>query len=107
MPEDVMLQQAMDALRNGQRSRSRDLLTRLLRVDQNNPQYWLWLSAAVETPKEQIFCLQSAFRLDPDNPTIRQGLTLLGALLADPSTQPRLTNDNGKLLNRKYPGKAH
>lgn len=103
MPEDVMLQQAMDALRNGQRSRSRDLLTRLLRVDQNNPQYWLWLSAAVETPKEQIFCLQSALRLDPDNPTIRQGLTLLGALPADPTIQPRIYQRQWQVAEQEIP----
>jgi tetratricopeptide (TPR) repeat protein len=105
MPEDVMLQQAIDALRNGQRTRSRDLLTRLLRVDQNNPQYWLWLSASVDTPKEQIYCLQSALKLAPNDPTIRHGLIVLGALPADPNTQtqPRLQPRSWQVAEQEIP----
>ena len=103
MPEDVMFQQAVDALRNGQRARSRDLLTRLLRVDQNNPLYWLWLSAAVETTKEQIFCLKSALRLDPNNPTIRQGLILTGALPADSNIQPNLQTRKWRVIEQEIP----
>ena len=103
MAEDVMFQQAVDALRNGQRARSRDLLTRLLRVDQNNPLYWLWLSAAVETTKEQIYCLQSALRLDPNNPTIRQGLILAGALPADSNIQPNLQARTWQVVEQEIP----
>jgi tetratricopeptide (TPR) repeat protein len=79
MPDNVMFQEAIEAVRQGQRSRARDLLTRLLRADQNNPEYWLWLSAVVDTLKEQIFCLQSVLRLDPGNPKAKRGLVLLGA----------------------------
>lgn len=103
MPEDVMFQQAVDALRNGQRARSRDLLTRLLRVDPNNSQYWLWLSAAVDTPKEQIYCLQSALRSDPNNATTRQGLILLGASPADPNIQPKLHQRQWQVVEQEIP----
>ncbi len=64
MPEDVMLQEAVEAIRQGQRGRARDLLTRLLRADSSNAQYWLWMSSVVETPKEQIYCLQSILKVD-------------------------------------------
>ena len=37
MAEDVMLQEAIEAIRQGQRSRARDLLTRLLRTIQAHP----------------------------------------------------------------------
>lgn len=80
MPEDVMLQEAIRALRNGERSRSRDLLTRLLRTDAQNPEYWLWMSAAVQTVQERIYCLQRVERLDPLHPGARLGLRLAGAL---------------------------
>jgi len=79
MSEDVMLQEAIQAIRHGQRVRARDLLTRLLRTNQNNPEYWLWMSSVVDTPKEQIYCLQSVIRLDPENHSAHQGLVLLGA----------------------------
>jgi tetratricopeptide (TPR) repeat protein len=80
MPEDVMFQEAIQAARQGKRIRARDLLTRLLRSDQTNPKYWIWLSAVVDTRKEQIYCLQSALKLDPNDGEARKGLILLGAM---------------------------
>ena len=79
MSEDVMLQEAIQAIRQGQRVRARDLLTRLLRTNQNNPEYWLWMSSVVDTPKEQIYCLQAVLKLDPKNQSAQQGMVLLGA----------------------------
>ena len=80
MAVDVMLHEAVDAIRRGQRARARDLLTRLLRADQKNPQYWLWMSSVVESSNEQIYCLNSVLKADPHNQSARQGLVLLGAL---------------------------
>lgn len=80
MPDNPMYQETLEAIRQGQRSRARDLLTRLLRADSSNPEYWLWMSSVVDSPREQIYCLQSALRLDPNNSTARRGLVLLGAL---------------------------
>lgn len=82
MSENVMLQEAIDAIAQGQYARARDLITRLLRTDQENPTYWLWMSAAVETKKECIFCLNNVLRLDPDNSLAEKGLILLGELPA-------------------------
>lgn len=84
MPEDTMFQQAIEAIRQGKKQRARDLLTRLLRADQSNPQYWLWMSAAVDTDKERAYCLQTALRLEPQNEAARRGLVLLGLIRAEP-----------------------
>lgn len=88
MAEDVMLQEAIEAIRQGQRNRARDLLTRLLRANQNNPEYWIWMSSVVDTQKEQVYCLQSVLRLDPQNHTARQGLIVLGALPPEGAITP-------------------
>ena len=88
MPEDVMLQEAVEAIRQGQRGRARDLLTRLLRADSSNAQYWLWMSSVVETPKEQIYCLQSILKVDPNNKAAKQGLVLLGAMPPETDIKP-------------------
>jgi tetratricopeptide (TPR) repeat protein len=88
MPENVMLQEAIEAIRQGQRSRGRDLLTRLLRGDQNNAQYWLWMSTVVDTVNERVYCLQTVLKLDPNNQAAKRGLILLGALPADDSVTP-------------------
>ncbi len=88
MSEDAMLKEAIDALNKGQRSRARDLLTRLLRIDQDNPTYWLWMSSVVESPKERIYCLENTLRLDPQNMTAQRGLILLGAQPAPDNITP-------------------
>ncbi len=89
---DSAFEEVFRALEEGDRQRARDLLTRLLRRDQSNPQYWLWMSAVVETRKERIYCLKEALKRDPNNQAARRGLTLLGVLPPDPAliVPPRL-----------------
>jgi len=87
-PDDTMFQDALAALRRGDKPRAKELLTLLLKTDQNNATYWIWLSAAVENTKERIYCLQTALKLDPANGTAKRGLILLGALTPDESIQP-------------------
>lgn len=88
MPDERMFQEAVQAIQEGQKERARDLLTRLLKADQKNPDYWLYLSAVVENTAEKVFCLESALRLDPENLAARRGLVLLGARPADESVVP-------------------
>lgn len=88
MSDDIMLMKAKKAVRQGQRVRARDLLTRLLRADQSNPEYWLWMSSVVETTKEQVYCLQQVLRLDSDNRTAKQGLLMIGAIPPDETVMP-------------------
>jgi predicted Zn-dependent protease len=64
---DVVFQEAVEALKEGKKAQARELLTGLLKSNQNNATYWVWLSAAMDTSKERIYCLQTAFKLDPDN----------------------------------------
>ena len=87
-PDDTMFQDAVEALRHGDKARAKELITLLLKADQNNPTYWIWLSAAVDNTKERIYCLQTALKLDPENGTAKRGLILLGALAPDESIQP-------------------
>ncbi len=81
--EDILFKTALDAIEKGERRRARDLLTRLLKTDQKNPQYWVWMSTVVETSKESIFCLKEALKLDPENQLARRGLILYGVLPLD------------------------
>jgi tetratricopeptide (TPR) repeat protein len=85
---DVMLREAVEALRKGDRPRARDLLTRLLKADQKKAVYWVWMSAVVETHKERVYCLETALKLDPENASAKRGLILSGALPPDDSVKP-------------------
>ncbi len=80
-----MFEEAITALREGNRLRARDLLTRLLKTGKDNPDYWIWMSASVDTPKERIYCLKEALQLDPQNVSARRGLVMLGQLPVDTS----------------------
>ena len=86
--QNMVLQEAVEALRRGERARARDLLTRLLKTEQNNAMCWVWLSAAVDTQKERLYCLQTALQLDPQNASAKRGLTLLGGLPPDKAVPP-------------------
>lgn len=100
--DDTIFQDAVDALRRGDKARAKELLTLLLKSDQNNPTYWIWLSASVDAQKEKIYCLQTALKLDPENGKAKRGLILLGALTPDDTIQPFPMNYprawEGKLL---------
>jgi len=85
---NTTFQEAVDALRHGDKPRAKEILTSLLKSDQNNPTYWIWLSAAVDNAKERIYCLQTALKLDPENGTAKRGLILLGALTPSETVQP-------------------
>ena len=85
---DTVFQEAISALRRGDKARAKELLTLLLKTDQNNAMYWIWLSAAVENQKERAYCLQTALKLDPENLTAKRGLILLGAIPPDETIQP-------------------
>ena len=90
MADLTMFEEAQEAASEGQRARAKDLLTRLLQTEKNNPDLWLLMSSVVDTSKERIYCLESALKLDPENSTARQGLVLLGVAPPDESIEPAL-----------------
>src|SRR5512135_1783714 len=105
---DTMFEDAVDALRQGERARGKEILTRLLKADQNNPNYWIWMSAAVDTAKERIYCLETALKLDPQNAIAKRGLVLLGGIQPDENVQPFPLNrprawENDLLLAHERP----
>lgn len=82
-----MLQEAINAVRKGDRTRARDLLTRLIKANPNNAQYWLWMSAVVNSTRERIYCLQEALKQDPNNASACRGLVMAGMLSVDSGKQ--------------------
>ena len=103
MPDDAMFQEAKGAIAQGQNERARDLLTRLLRADQTNAEYWLWMSAVVDTAKERTYCLQNTLRLDPDNRAAKRGLILAGAIPADDVTPVPPLRRKWEVIEEKAP----
>ncbi|HIE25439.1 MAG TPA: tetratricopeptide repeat protein, partial [Anaerolineales bacterium] len=88
MAEDIMLQEAIEAIRQGKNAKAKEILTRLLKADQQNASYWVWMSAAVATKKERIYALKTALRADPKNASAKRGLVLLGKIPPDENMTP-------------------
>ncbi len=86
---DAMLQEAIQAIDRGETTQAREILTRLLRIAPNNPEYWVWMSAAVDSPKERRYCLQKALAANPDYEPARRGLILMGDISPDDVTPVR------------------
>jgi tetratricopeptide (TPR) repeat protein len=78
MADDTMFTEAVAAARAGEVVRARDLLARLLRADSANPDYWLWMSAVVDSERESVYCLRSATKLRPNYPLAKLGLGVMG-----------------------------
>lgn len=83
--QETTYQEALSAIRKGEKDRARDLFTRLIKIDPAQSQYWLWMSAVVDTQKERVFCLKETLKRDPQNSTARRGLILHGELPPDPN----------------------
>jgi tetratricopeptide (TPR) repeat protein len=78
MADDMLYQEAIKAIQKGDKTLARDLLTRLIKTEPQNSDYWLYLSTVVDSVKERTYCLQEVIRRDPKNLTARQGLVLMG-----------------------------
>ncbi|MBE3038731.1 MAG: tetratricopeptide repeat protein [Chloroflexi bacterium] len=74
----------MGAIEKGDNARARDLLMRLIKLSPTKPDYWLWMSAMVETPKERIYCLKEVLKLDPQSADAQRGLAMFGAMPVNP-----------------------
>jgi tetratricopeptide (TPR) repeat protein len=83
-PEETMYQQVLVHIQKKENSRARDLLTRLIKINPNKPEYWLWMSAVTETTRERIYCLKEALQLDPKNESAQRGLVMFGAIPVNP-----------------------
>lgn len=82
--DDLMFQEAKDAFQDRDFKRCKELLSRLIRDNPQEAEYWLWLSAVVGNKKERTFCLKKALEIDPTYLPAKQGLTYSGEFTPDP-----------------------
>lgn len=71
------LEEAVNAIRMGDRETGRQLLEEILEVDENSEEVWLWLSSVVDTDEDREICLENVLALNPDNVVARRGLEAL------------------------------
>jgi tetratricopeptide (TPR) repeat protein len=71
---DAWLREGIAAVKAGQNERACELLIRVVALDEQNAQAWLWLSGVVESLEDRQVCLENVLKVDPDNAAARKGL---------------------------------
>lgn len=71
---DQTVNDAIAAIRSGDKERGRSLLAQVLRLNPYNEQAWLWMAAVVATPERQRECLERVLAINPQNEIARRGL---------------------------------
>jgi len=74
MPE---LQQAIAAIKAGDKETGKRLLTEILKADRHNENAWLWMTQVVSSDSERLKCLQNVLRINPNNESAKRGLAVL------------------------------
>ena len=59
------------------REQAKELLFRVIELDEENVSAWLWLSTVVDTQEERETCLENVLLLDPHNKHAQAGLARL------------------------------
>lgn len=96
--DEKALEQAISAVKSGDRQAARCLLARILRRDPENASAWLWMSGVVDGDAQRIECLQRTLALDPGNRAARAGLAWIethkGQEVPSPHLQPPLAGES-------------
>lgn len=71
------IQQAITAIKSGDKATGKQLLIEAIKADQRNETAWLWMTQCVGTDEERLKCLQNVLRINPNNETAKRGLTAL------------------------------
>lgn len=74
-----MLDDAIQAIRMGDKEEGRRLLEEMLETDESNEDIWLWLTAVVETDEDREVCLENVLALNPNNTIAQQSIAALKA----------------------------
>ncbi len=72
-----LLFQGIAALKAGQKAQACELLKQSVQQDERNEKAWLWLSGAVDTSEERLFCMAKILSINPNSSVAKYGLQLL------------------------------
>ena len=82
------LQQAIAAIKAGDKAAGQRLLAEVIRNDPRNEAAWLWMSAVLDSDEQRRVCLERVLAINPDSATARQGLARLGFISQPPLPSP-------------------
>ena len=80
MREDILLQQAMSAVRAGHELTARDIFLEVVEINPRNETAWMWLTGLLDNLDDCIYACQQVLKINPANVKVDQ---YLSQLLAD------------------------
>ncbi len=83
-----LLNDGIQAVRAHDRTRARERLLRVLEADENNEAAWLWLSAALDDPADQLMALERVLAINPQHPQAMARAQTLRQRLGQPVAPP-------------------
>lgn len=86
------LQQAISAIKLGDKETGRRLLTRALQANPQDETAWLWLAYAVDSEKQRRECLERVLAINPAHEKARHSLAALGVSMLPPLPCPQPAN---------------
>lgn len=72
-----MLYEGAVAVTQGRKAEAQELLMKVLELDEQNEQAWLWLSGAVDDPSDQQIALENVLAINPDSRAAQDGIRWL------------------------------
>ena len=74
-----MLDDAIQAIRMGDKEEGRRLLEELLETDEGNEDVWLWLTTVVDSDEDREVCLENVLALNPNHAIAQKSVNALRA----------------------------
>lgn len=99
-----LLQQAIQAARQGRRTEARDLLLEVVEAEPENATAWIWLTGLVDSREDQVVACENALALDPSNEKVRAYLYRLLRQQGDDPLPGRRAGDRGNEEMGPTPG---
>ena len=74
---DPKLEQAVQAIKSGDKSAGLVLLAQVIRADPNNEFAWIWMATAQDDPVKKKQSLERVLRINPANERVRRALSTM------------------------------
>src|SRR5260221_6047436 len=84
----ALLNEGIQAVKDNDRARARERLLQVVAADDRNEPAWLWLSAALDEPADQLMALERVLDINPRHPQAMAGAQALRQRLGQVVAQP-------------------
>lgn len=75
---NALLQQGIALAKAGRHEEAREILLKVVDLDERNEMAWLWISGVVDNDDDRAIALENVLQINPNNEWAKRGLASLG-----------------------------